>query len=70
MKFSQKSTDKKRGKIIIQNAPPISRIEMLKFLSHIRIDDATEYYEKGTTLQLGKRNHCTFMEEWEMTVLS
>ncbi|MDR2415237.1 MAG: hypothetical protein LBD75_01100 [Candidatus Peribacteria bacterium] len=60
----------KYRKIIIQNAPPISKREMLKILSHIPIDDATEYYKKGTTLQLGKRNHCTFMEEWEMTVLS
>jgi hypothetical protein len=56
--------------IIIQNAPLISKREMLKILSPIRIDDAEYYYKKRTTLQLGKRNHCTFMEEWEMTVLS
>jgi hypothetical protein len=54
----------------MQNAPPISKREMLKILSPIRIDDAEYYYKKETTLQLGKRNHCTFMEEWEMTVLS
>jgi hypothetical protein len=39
-------------KIIIQNAPPISKREMLKFLSHILIDDARAYYKKGMALQL------------------
>jgi hypothetical protein len=37
----------------MQNAPLISKREMLNFLSHIPIDDAEYYYKKGTTLQLG-----------------
>jgi hypothetical protein len=48
-------------KVIIQNAPPISKREMLKFLSHIPIDDAEYYYKKETTLQVEIRNVNSFV---------
>jgi hypothetical protein len=38
--------------ITMQNAPPISKRKMLKFLSHIFTDDARAYSKKGTALQL------------------